>query len=74
MSRIELKISSRNLVMETKDFTGVIDVDDLLSIHYENIPGEVITISVLLNRIGMLKAEAEGVAKKAKLAVEIYES
>lgn len=74
MSRIEINIGNRQLLLETKDFDGVIDVDDLLSIHYENIPGEVITIPVLLNRVGLLKAEAEGVAKKSKVSVDIYES
>lgn len=74
MGRINIDIGIKKIVLETQDFTDDIDVDDLLTIHYENIPGEVVTIPVLLNRIGLLKAEAEGIAKKAKVAVKIHES
>ena len=74
MSKVKINIGGRGITLETKDFGENIDVDDLLSIHYENIPGEVITIAVLLNRIGLLKAQAEGEAKNAKLNLEISES
>jgi hypothetical protein len=56
MGRIEMNIGGKKIVLNTKDFNEEIDVDDLLSIHYENIPGEVITIPALLNRVGLLKA------------------
>tara|TARA_R110000803_G_scaffold210835_1_gene284164 strand:+ start:34208 stop:34798 length:591 start_codon:yes stop_codon:yes gene_type:complete len=74
MSKVNINVGGKKITLTTKDFDENIDVDDLLSIHYENIPGEVITIAVLLNRIGLLKAQAEGEAKKAKLNSEIAEA
>jgi hypothetical protein len=74
MGRIEMNIGGKKIVLNTKDFNEEIDVDDLLSIHYENIPGEVITIPALLNRVGLLKAEAESISKKSKLLLSIEES
>lgn len=74
MSKILLNIGGQNLTLVTQDFGGDIDVDDLLQMHYENIPGEVATMPTLVNRVGSLKASAESAAKFAKLALEIYEA
>ena len=48
-----------NLVLKYEKFEETIDVDDLTRIHYENLFGEVVSVSALLNRVGILKAEAE---------------
>jgi hypothetical protein len=50
------------------------DMDDLTTIHYDNIVGEMITVPVLLNRVGLIRADIEHQAKRAKMDVEIKES
>ena len=74
MRRIEIQVGSKSVFLETADFDDTIDVDDLTSIHYGNLAGEAITIPVILNRIGLLKVEAEKLSKKAKMNAEIFES
>jgi len=42
------------------------DVDELTKIHYHNLVGEMLTVSVLLNRVGVIRADCEDAAKRAK--------
>ena len=62
------------VTLVTEGLSGTIDVDDMLTVHDENIVGELMTISVLLNKVGLLKSEAEGLSKTAKFRKEIYVS
>jgi len=66
--------SNEFVILETEGLSGRIDVDDLLTIHDDNIVGELMTISVLLNKVGLLKSEAEQIAKRSKFQKEIYVS
>lgn len=47
------------------------DVDDLLKIDYSNVLGELLTIPVFLNKIGILKAQQESITSKAKMNLDI---
>lgn len=58
----------------TNGFEGEIDIDRLTSINYENLYGEAVTISALLNKVGILRAEAEKVMSEKKLEREVYEA
>ncbi|NCU25778.1 hypothetical protein EOM86_03555 [Candidatus Nomurabacteria bacterium] len=49
-----------------------IDIDDTVNIDYSNIVGELLTFSVIMNRIGILKAEAWNAYQNKKLELEIY--
>lgn len=51
-----------------------LDADDLTRIHYENLYGEMVTVSVLLNRMGLLKAEAQNALSEADLDYRIYKA
>jgi hypothetical protein len=60
------------LVMQADDRD--IDMDEITSIDYGNILGEVLTFPVLLNRMGILRTEIENHYKRAELDVEIEKS
>lgn len=74
MSVIKHKLKTRDVevVMESQGFDGTVNVDDMTSIHYENIEGEILTVSSELNRVGILKSLAEDASKRSKLDLEIY--
>lgn len=63
---------SKELSFESEGFTGTIDIDDLTSIHSENLEGEFLTVTRDLTKIGFLKSRAEDTAKKAKMQLEYY--
>lgn len=70
--KIKHEMLKHDVTMETEGLTGVVDVDDLTSIHIGNIEGEVLTIVEQLNKVGFLKSLAEREAKKSKLKLEVY--
>lgn len=60
--------------LETNGFDGRIDIDHLTSIDYQNLFGEAVTVSALLNKVGLLRAEAEKAVAEKKLEKDIYEA
>lgn len=57
-----------------QEFDQDVDVEGLTQIDYTNIYAELITISSLLNRVGIWKAQAENGYSSSKLEAEIYEA
>ena len=55
-------------------FDAEVDRDDLTFIHYDNLMGEIITVPTLMNRVGILKAEADNALNQTKLAHRILEA
>jgi hypothetical protein len=55
-------------------FPEEINGDDLTSIDYTNLWAEIITIPTLINKIGILRAEAEAIVKEESLDLEYYEA
>lgn len=51
-----------------------VDVEDLLRIQYDNLVGEQLTFPVILNRIGLLKAEQERIVATNKMDFEILKA
>lgn len=74
MDKVILNLGENLVVLKFQDFVGDIDVDELTSIDYSNLYGEIVTASALLNKIGLLKAEAESIYQKTKLDADIYEA
>ena len=72
--RTIIHIDSQPLELVMADFDSEIDVDEITSIDYSNLFGEAVTISTLLNRIGILKARAEAIYAEKKLEFDIYEA
>lgn len=69
-----LHFGEQTVVLIYQDDLGEIDIDQITSIDHSNIYGEIVTCSVLMNKVGMLKAEAEAVHSETKLNCSIYES
>lgn len=61
--RIQIPLGNKVFVLTYNAFDTDIDLDDITSIHYENLFGEMITVSTLLNKIGLLKADVEEAVK-----------
>lgn len=62
------------LVMKITPFNTDIDVDDLLKIDYSNLLGEILTFSVIFNRIAMLRADCQNIVNRGKVELEIFEA
>lgn len=71
MIKVTVPIGEKVVVLKFGEFDNEIDVDSLTSIDYSNLFGEAVTVSALLNRIGILKAEAESHMSAAKLERDI---
>lgn len=55
-------------------FDEDVDIDALLKIDYSNLIGELVTFPVILNRFGIMLAEAESQVAEVKLNVDVYEA
>lgn len=70
---IDLK-NGRSAILILTPFDTDVDMDELTQIQYHNIMGEILTSSTLLNRVGNLKSEMEGIIAEAKLDFDIWRS
>lgn len=71
---IKIPIGGKLIVLKYRDFDTDVDLDAVTQIDYSNLYGEIVTISSLLNRIGILKADVENAYTEFKLEVDIFES
>jgi hypothetical protein len=62
------------VTLVTNGFEERVDIDQLTSINYENLYGEAATISALLNKVGMLRADAECTMNEKKLERDVCEA
>lgn len=69
-----IHIGDKPLTLTMSDFEDEIDVDEITAIEYHNLFGEAVTVSALLNKMGILKAKAESIYSEKKLEFDIYES
>lgn len=69
---ININIGNNQIILKSSDFLEEIDVDQITSIDYTNLYGEAVTVSALLNKIGMLKSEAEKYLSTITLKTETY--
>jgi hypothetical protein len=74
ISKILIHSKDKIISLSFEDFPDEINVDEITRIDYSNLYGEAITISTLLNKIGILKSEVETVVEELKLDLEIYEA
>ena len=54
-----IKIKDKTYFLKFDDFDENVDVDSLLKIDYGNLLGELVTFPVVVNRFGVLLADAE---------------
>lgn len=67
-------IGEHPIALISEDFDESISVDEICQIDYSNLYGEAVTIPALMNKVGMMKAQAESDYSRSKLVCEIYES
>ena len=72
MSKIVVPFGDKIVILEFEDFDDEVNVDELTSIDYSNLFGEAVTVSALMNKIGILKSTAESVLSIKKLDLDIY--
>lgn len=72
--KIKVHFNNVPVELETNGFDGTIDIDRLTSIDYSNLFGEAVTVSALLNKVGLLRSEAEKEMSDKKLEKDVYEA
>ncbi len=73
--KIVIPFERKVVVLHLSEFgDGDIDFEEFLRIDYSNIIGELLTFPVLMNRIGLLRAEMESIAKTKKFETDVYEA
>lgn len=69
-----IQIGSETYKLHFDEFDDDVDIDELLKIDYSNLLGEIVTFPVIVNRFGMMLAEAESKLSETKLNMEILEA
>jgi hypothetical protein len=67
-----IQISGKTIVFSHRGFTEEFDIESVLRIDVERLAIEILTFPVVLNRIGLLLAEADNAIKEADLDLEIW--
>lgn len=65
-------MGTKTVVLVSPDKDEEIDLDDVTTINYSNLYGEAVTVSGLLNKVGLMKVEYEKKAKEEKLFCDVY--
>ena len=74
MEKRLIQIGDKTYKLLFDDFDEDVDIDSLLKIDYSNLIGEMTTFPVILNRFGILLAEAESQVAETKLNMDVYEA
>lgn len=74
MEKRLIQIGNKSYKLLFDDFDEDVDIDSLLKIDYSNLIGELATFPVILNRFGILLAEAESQVAETKLNMDVYEA
>lgn len=67
-----LQIGGKTIVFSHRGFSDEFDIESVLRIDVERLAIEILTFPVVLNRIGLLLAEADNAIKEAELDLEIW--
>ena len=71
---VVLHLGNQVVTIKFGKFEDEIDADDLCRIDYGNLYGEALTVSALINRIGILRAESEFILNSKKLEYDVREA
>lgn len=74
MEKRIIQIGGNTYKLIFDNFDEDVDIDSLLKIDYSNLIGELVTFPVILNRFGILLAEAESQVAETKLNMDVYEA
>ena len=56
MEKIVISVQGKTITLTQSDIDSDIDMDEVTQINYSNLYGEMVTVSALLNKLGILKA------------------
>lgn len=70
----QVVIKDKTYLLKYKDFDEDVELDDLLKIDYSNLIGEMITFPIIMNRFGLMLADAEAAVSEAKLNLKVAEA
>jgi len=73
-NKITITLKGKTVVLSYNEFAEEIDIDDLFRIDLSNINAEILTFPVVLNKLGIMLAEADNEVAEAKMNLEVYES
>jgi hypothetical protein len=74
-NKVVLKLGENRLIrFSFDDFEGELDTDKLIKIDYENLVAELLTFPVVVNKLGLLAADADSQFRLAKLNLRISEA
>lgn len=68
-----IHVGDNPITLEHDDLDSHINVDDLTKIDTSHLFGEAVTISAVVNRMGLLKAEVGAIMAETKLEYKLYE-
>lgn len=74
MAKKFINIGKETYIIEFNEFTEDIELDDLLRIDYSNMLGEMVTFPIVVAKLGMMLADAEGKVNEKKLNLDIQEA
>lgn len=70
-----IKIQLKDVIVLLKvDDESAFDTEDLLKIDHHNLAGEQLTFAIWVNRVGILKAQADDQVRRKKFECEICEA
>lgn len=71
---IIIQFKEKAVALKITEFDTDIDTEQLLKIDYSNIIGEILTFPVIINRIGILRAELQNRLNTEKFDCEVYKA
>ena len=74
MEKIVIPFGNKFVNLSYDEFDTDIDMNKVTKIDYSNLYGEIVTVSHLLNRVGILKAELESTVAHSKVDLDIFEA
>ena len=72
METIKIPLNDKIVILTLQEFDTDINTEEILQIDYSNILGEVLTFPVILNRIGILRAELENRLSDLEFDLKVY--
>jgi len=72
--KYDIQIGDLKITLNHEMWEGELNVDEITSINTSNLFGEAVTISALVNRIGLLKSECSKNLAEKKLEIKVFES
>jgi hypothetical protein len=69
-----IQLRNKSLVLEIKDFSNEVNVEELLQVDINNILGDIITFPVIHNRLAVLRAEMENILNEYKFDYKTFEA